>query len=589
MIRDQELAGLAMVLSRDAKIKITVSGNGSFCKPDGSHINIARMPSTPIGRMLMTGLVFHEIGHKNFTDGGKPDGLLGDMLNVIEDIRVDMETIKARPGTCFNLEEVTNYYVNKGSLKPLNLPHAMLGKVMAYGFGRLMNQKSILKLERLCNEMMDDAFGQEFVGDVDVIIKDIPKLKSTRDAAIMAQKLIDLLVQQQQKQAKPKPVQIPATNSPTTSTTNQALQNTQRDKSGSQSASADASSSTANQGQTSQGSGSSSQLQELKQQKLEELEEQKKQVDDNKVSGFGGNGASSGGGKRPTPEEIEEMLKNETGYGDLSALIQSELNALASKTPSNERLGIPTLPDIGTLKSKFGKLNEVEAISASSRMRAKLMGLLQSLKLKPKSYGLSGRKLATGRLVKSALGDPRIFRKKIETKEINTAVVVLLDLSGSMAGKCRIAKTAAFALHSTLFGLKSVAVCSMEFSGKSANQPEVNVLVNFGIKPKSEDFNHHPFDGTPTDTAIWAARALLLQRPEPRKIMLILTDGSPDNDQATQAATKRTMKDGIEIAAIGIVDKNVQIFWDNHKIINSIRELPAAMFGVMEGLLTSRR
>ena len=237
MIRDQELAGLAMVLSRDANIKITVGGNGSFCKPDGSHINIARMPATPIGRMLMTGLVFHEIGHKNYTNGGKPDGLLGDMLNVIEDIRVDMETIKARPGTCFNLEAVTNHYVNKGSLEPLNLPHAMLGKVMAYGFGRLMNQKSILKLERLCNEMMDDAFGQEFVGDVDAIIKGIPKLKSTRDATVMAQKLINLLVQQQQKQAKPNASQIPATTSPATSTSNQALQNTQQGKSESQSAS----------------------------------------------------------------------------------------------------------------------------------------------------------------------------------------------------------------------------------------------------------------------------------------------------------------------------------------------------------------
>ena len=43
MIRDQELAGLAMVLSRDANIKITVGGDSSFCKPDGSHINIARM------------------------------------------------------------------------------------------------------------------------------------------------------------------------------------------------------------------------------------------------------------------------------------------------------------------------------------------------------------------------------------------------------------------------------------------------------------------------------------------------------------------------------------------------------------------
>ncbi|MDD2310215.1 MAG: hypothetical protein PHH91_11590 [Desulfuromonadaceae bacterium] len=544
MIRDQELAGLAMTLGKDAKIKITVGGDGSYCKPDGSHINIARMPSTPLGRMLMTGLVFHEIGHKNYTKGGRPDGLLGDMMNVIEDVRVDKETIKARPGTCFNLEAVTTHYVNKGSLEPANLAHALLGKVMAYGFGRVLKHKSILPLEIICNEMMDDAFGQEFIDDVDAIIKGIPKLRSTIDTTVMAQKLIDLLInppsqKKQQQQAVSQEVQ--------------------------------------QQSQNGKGNGSG------KKQATKPDDPQLEQ-DDTKVSGSGGNGAGKGGGKRPTPEEIAEMLKNKTGYGDLSALIQSELDDIAESTPCSELAGIPMLPDIGRLKANYGKLDEVEAISAASRMRARMMGLLQSIKMQPKSFGLSGRKLANGRLVRMATGDPRIFRKKTEAKVVNTAVVVLLDLSGSMNGRYEVANAAAFALHTTLFGLKGVVICSMEFSGKD-KEPDVNVLVDFGKKPKSDNFNHHPFDGTPTDTAIWAGRVMLLQRPEPRKIMLILTDGCPDDSNETKAATRRTMQDGIEIAAIGIMANSVKHYWDNHKIIETIQELPVAMFGIMEGLL----
>ncbi|MBC7949006.1 MAG: VWA domain-containing protein [Chitinophagaceae bacterium] len=543
MIRDQELAGLAMTLGRDAKIKITVGGDGSYCKPDGSQINIARMPSTPLGRMLMTGLVFHEIGHKNYTKGGRPDGLLGDMMNVIEDVRVDKETIKARPGTCFNLEAVTTHYVNKGSLEPANLAHALLGKVMAYGFGRVLKHKSILPLETLCNEMMDDAFGQEFIDDVDAIIKDIPKLRSTRDTTVMAQKLIDLLInppsQQKQQQAG-----------------SQELQQ---------------------QSQKGKGNGTGKK-------QATKPDDQKQEQDDTKVSGSGGNGAGKGGGKRPTPEEIAEMLKNKTGYGDLSALIRSELDDIAESTPSSKLAGIPMLPDIGRLKANYGKLDEVEAISAASRMRARMMGMLQSIKMQPKSFGLSGRKLANERLVRMATGDPRIFKKKTETKEVNTAIVVLLDLSGSMNGRYEVANAAAFALHTTLFGLKGVSICSMEFSGKD-NEPEVNMLVDFGKKPKSENFNHHPFDGTPTDTAIWAGRATLLHRPEPRKIILILTDGCPDDSHETKAATKRTVQDGIEIAAIGIMANSVKHYWDNHKIIETIQELPSAMFGIMEGLL----
>lgn len=554
MLRDQELAGLAMTLGRDAKIRITVSGDGSYCKPDGSHINIARMPSTPLGRMLMIGLVFHEVAHKNYTKGGRPDGLLGDMMNVIEDIRVDSETIKARPGACFNLEAVTSHYVNKGSLEPTGLPHAMLGKVMAFGFGRILKHKSIIPLEAVCNEMMDDAFGQDFVEDVDAIIKDIPKLRSTSDTTKMAQKLIDLLVQQQTPPA------------PATSQNQQQPQFQEH----------------AQNGKPGNNSGSSQCM--TKQQS--QGNEANSQQNDKSSQASGGNGAGTGGSKRPTPEEIAEMLNNKTGYGDLSKLIQSELDKMADSIPSNKRVGIPMLPVIGKLKTRNGKLDEIEAISASSRMRARLMGMLQSIKMKPQSYGLSGRKLAVGRLARMALGDPRIFRKKIATVEVNTAVTVLLDLSGSMINRYEIANASAFALHNTLFGLKGVVVCSLEFSGKD-REPEVSVLVDFGKKPLSENFNHHPFDGTPTHNAIWAARVMLLQRPEPRKIMLILTDGCPDNDSETRASTQRTIKDGIEIAAIGIMDKSVQRYWDNHKVINSVQELPVAMFGVMEGLLVN--
>lgn len=576
MMRDQELAGLAMTLGRDAKIKITVGGDTSYCTPDGSHINIARMPATPLGRMLMTGLVFHEVGHKNYTNGGRPDGLLGDMMNVIEDIRVDRETIKARPGTCFNLEAVTIHYVNKGSLDPKNLPHALLGKVMVHGFGRVLQQQAILKLEPLCDEIMDDAFGPDFIKDVDLIIKDIPKLRNTTDATAMAQQLVDLLVQQQ----------TPPPSNPSQQQ-QQDDQEKQQPDGGKGKAGDDGEEDPAS---TEEEAESGKQLKAEDHAGESDVQETQESETDDQEEGECGDQAAgtgdNGGGNRPTPEELAQMIKVKTGYGDLSQLIQAELNEMADSVPYDKRATIPTLPIIGKLKPLYGKLDEVEAMSASSRMRAKLMGMLQSAKRQPKSYGLSGRKLVSRRLPWLETGDPRIFRKKIEAVEINTAVMVLLDLSGSMSDSYEVANAAAFSLHATLFGLKGVAVCTLEFSGKD-RQPDVNLLVEFGRKPLSENFNHRPCDCTPTHNAIWAARAMLLARKEPRKIMLILTDGCPDSGADTTAATLRTVRDGIEIAAIGIMDENVRLYWDNHKIIRTIQELPAAMFGVMEGMLTT--
>ena len=385
MLRDQELAGLAMTLGRDAKIRITVNGDDSYCTPDGSHINIARMPSTPVGRMLMTGLVFHEVVHKNYTQGGRPDGLLGDMMNVIEDIRVDRETVKARPGTCFNLEAVTTHFVKKGSLTPQELPQALLGKVLAYGFGRLLNHKAILPMEALCDEMMNDAFGPDFVADVEHIIKNIPRLKSTKETTAMAQQLIDLLIQQQCAPQQPsKPSASGPQQEPQSGTGKNAGE-------GLRSGNADGTV-PGKKGQSDSGNGKpQNDAGTAPPQPQTDTPHDENKPNSQTAAGSGGNGAGTGGGKRPTPEEIQEMLKNKTGYGDLSALIQSELNDLAGNIPFDDRTGIHMLPVIGKLKAQHGKLNEVEALSASSRMRAKLMGLLQAVKRHPESYGLSGR------------------------------------------------------------------------------------------------------------------------------------------------------------------------------------------------------
>jgi len=115
-MRDTELAGLARTLSQDHGITITVSGEHSYCSTDAARINIARMPPTALGRQLMCGLVYHEVGHQNYTTGNRPVGLLGELTNVIEDIRIERLTLNQRPGSRYDLEAVTNYYTEKNHL-----------------------------------------------------------------------------------------------------------------------------------------------------------------------------------------------------------------------------------------------------------------------------------------------------------------------------------------------------------------------------------------------------------------------------------------------------------------------------------------
>ena len=197
MIRDQELAGLARTLGRDHHLKITIGGKNSYCSADGQRIHISRMPSTPLGRLLMTGLVYHEVAHKNYTQGSNSSGLLGEMTNVLEDIRVEGCLMKDRPGTGYDLERVTDYYVEKGSLSPQDIPSAFLGLVMAYGRGIVLKQKGIMALLDPCRKKLGQSFGSTFPGDVETLLEQrLSALRITEDSRKLAKKLMELLRQQ---------------------------------------------------------------------------------------------------------------------------------------------------------------------------------------------------------------------------------------------------------------------------------------------------------------------------------------------------------------------------------------------------------
>jgi cobaltochelatase CobT len=547
------LVGLAMVLAKNNKIKVTISGENSYCDTTNKHINLARMDDTPLGRMLCTGLVMHETAHMNHTTTAKPSGMHGEMTNIIEDIRIEALTIAERPGTRFNLDAVTKHYVDKGELAPENLNHALCGKVMAYGRGRLLCQISMLPIEAACNEMIEDAFSGLFIDELEKIIKHIPKLKNTDQTIAMAGKIVDLILH------PPTPPQPPP--QPQNSQTDKQKDSDENDDGTPQEAAEKPNG--GNEGD-SEGEGNKEPSQDAAEPKQP-----------------GGKGA----GGKPTKEELEELVNEESGYGDLSKLVHEEMDDLARSGH-----GAPLLPDLGQYQ-KRSKLNEVEAISASSRMRAKMIGLLESVKRKPTSFGLNGKKIVPSQLVKMATsGEAKIFSKKTEQFAANTAVVILCDYSGSMWGEREmVAKPATFALHTSLYGLRDVVCCSLGFQGDIRNGQDVAVLVGFERKPTSEMFNQKCDNGTPLAEGLWAARALLLERREPRKILLVLTDGEPNEFEPTRQAVKAIEAAGIDLAAIGIQSSAAKHYFSNSCEVDNLAELPAKLFSVMDAMLIKRR
>lgn len=122
--------------------------------------------------------------------------------------------------------------------------------------------------------------------------------------------------------------------------------------------------------------------------------------------------------------------------------------------------------------------------------------------------------------------------------------------------------------------MSGVSAASVSFAKRSSGTPALLQVCAFDSKPDSRSFNLSPKGGTPIDKALWYARAALLQRPEPRKIVLLLTDGYPSSASRCEAATWRCYKDGIEIAALGIDTNAVMQYWSNSRVISDVVTLP---------------
>lgn len=221
-----------------------------------------------------------------------------------------------------------------------------------------------------------------------------------------------------------------------------------------------------------------------------------------------------------------------------------------------------------------------------------------------KSYdirGLNRGRLHTGSLYKLAIPDPTVFSKKTlpgDTPEL--AVFVLVDLSGSMDGnRIRSARNAACVLSETCRALK----ITHKISGFSAGRHNYNVYHYKAVDWESTD-------SSPIDNFIalqenrdgYSSRIAtneLLMRAEPKKVLFMLSDGSPchggttymgdlgEND--TRQAALEAKKKGVNLISLFFGSSGMipafQYMYDNPVYVDDLNLLPIRLGEVFKKVL----
>ncbi|MGH1430384.1 MAG: VWA domain-containing protein [Neptuniibacter sp.] len=528
-------------------VKVLIQGQDAFT--DGERIVIPTAnPDDPHYQQIAWGYLAHEAAHIRHTNfdmvqkaSSKP--IRKALLNIIEDVRIENELAKDYPGTRRSISQVIEYMVDTQQmcvpeqLEPAsNLQAWLLFRLRCHFLG----QKALTPLYQAVDERVRQLFPAAAMSRLSAMLTAVPSLASTGEVL----KLVDAIVAMLEEESRPPQDESDADSG---NDIGQDASNDSNSSSGSQTPET-GSSATGDADETGD-SDNSDQADNLRQ----ALEASAAQFE---LDTFA-----------QVAEVLSEQAEGHQGVTPLS-LPQAEQAMLGDEA-------------ILTLSA-----------SESAQIRARLRGMVQSSqdnRNHAKRYGL---RVATHRLAASQAGESRLFIQRQPRIAPNAAVHLLVDISGSMGKPIgegnrkyfHVANEAALALAMALEGIPGVVPAVSYFPGIH-QEVSIALLPKQSVRHRAACFDQKPRGCTPMAQAMWFAANSLLAQKQKRKLMIVLTDGDPDDWAATHDIVDRCRRSGFELLGIGIQTRSVEKFFPQSIVINDVKDLKRELFEVTQQLL----
>ena len=190
----------------------------------------------------------------------------------------------------------------------------------------------------------------------------------------------------------------------------------------------------------------------------------------------------------------------------------------------------------------------------------------------------------------------KVFRQKHQQDILDVAVCVLTDFSGSMISNSKIAHAidSAMLLNTSIGTSLHIPLQLLTFS-EHGNNAFIGVVKDYNERITDEEVEQSMFksgtfmSGNPDgDAVLWAYKSLL-KRKEKRKILIVLSDGSPassrggDDMAFVQNVVKEIENGGkVEIVGLGIMDRNVKHIYSKNETISKADELEKAVLNLVK-------
>ena len=522
-------------------VKVLIQGQDAFT--DGERIVIPTAnPDDPHYQQIAWGYLAHEAAHIRHTNfdmvqkaSSKP--IRKALLNIIEDVRIENELAKDYPGTRRSISQVIEYMVDTQQMSvPEQLEPA--SNLQAWLLFRLrchfLGQKAMTPLYQAVDERVRQLFPAAAMSRLSAMLTAVPSLASTGEVL----KLVDAIVAMLKEESRPP-----------------------QDES-------DADSGNDIEQDASNDSNNSSDSQTLE--------------TDSSATGYSDN-SDQADNLRQALEASAAQFEPDT-FAQVAEVLSEQAEGHQGVTP----LSLP--------QAEQAMLGD-EAIltlsaSESAQIRARLRGMVQSSQDNRNHAKRQGLRVATHRLAASQAGESRLFIQRQPRIAPNAAVHLLVDISGSMGKPIgegnrkyfHVANEAALALAMALEDIPGVVPAVSYFPGIH-QEVSIALLPKQSVRHRAACFDQKPRGCTPMAQAMWFAANSLLAQKQKRKLMIVLTDGDPDDWAATHDIVDRCRRSGFELLGIGIQTRSVEKFFPQSIVINDVKDLKRELFEVTQQLL----
>lgn len=597
----------AQVIAGQIGVRVQIGGEGAWCgnAPDSNTTKIINLPALPLDNPKLAqagwGYLYHEGFHAKYSAmqvllelEGKP--LRKTLLHIIEDVWNEHHTPTEFLASKVCIDAMNRYILDKGwfrAAQPEDHPSAVLTSyVLLWGLGYHNNTDFLMPLADESENVLRTLLSPGAMTKLNAVLSQhAPTITCTEDSLALVDRIVDLLEEEDQDLADQ--MNQPGTGDQQNSAGGAG-------GAGGSDQQSDGSQDSDDGEQGDQGSAGSS----------DDSGSHEDAADSDSQSAGGtdntpGDDQSSGQSSDDTDGSDQNAPTGDKGADDgQMSVIQQMLNAAEDQLPEHhlsqfehhmaeEAAGAaaqyrvakpapaeacPTVPNRGSRALMNAQLH-------SDGVRKEMQRIIEGQQRNRTRLRDHGNRMCQRRMQNAMFGNSEVFLHQRHQRQKTAAIHLLLDASPSMNGRIDMAVEATMAIGLAIERIRGVNLAVTRFPvdqrhGAVLYDDDVQPLIASGesIAANADRFNIGTMGGTPMADAMWYCSHQLFTQKEDRKILLIVTDGQPNNEESVKELLKTVLPAGIEVMALGIREQSVKRLFPVAESINDISQLSNALF-----------